>query len=263
MGDVRGYPDERAATAVTVPEALWIGALEISNKQFRRFDAGHVSGYFMKRYPGIDGPGIDLNGPDQPAVRVSWLRAMAFCRWLSDRTGLAFSLPTEAQWEYACRAGSASAFSFGGLDAEFSTFANLADRRMSLHPCVTGGVDSSITAFKGNGIFQESLDGGDVVCDARFDDKVIPTANVGSCRPNAWGLHDMHGNAAEWTRSVYRAYPCSGGEDGKPGRRTVRGGSFRDRPKRARSGFRLAFPEWQRVHNVGFRVVCEEPGEIQ
>ena len=262
MGDVNGCPDERAATAVQVRRPFWIGALEVTNEQFRRFTPNHVSGYFMKRYPGIDGPGLDLNGPRHPAVRVSWLQAMAFCQWLSGETGLAFSLPTEAQWEYACRSGSGAAFSFGPPDADFSSFANLADRRMSLHPCVTGGVDSSITAFKGNGIFQESLDGGDVVCDSRYDDGMIPTAKVGNYRPNAWGLHDMHGNAAEWTRSAYGEYPYSGEKGRNSARRTVRGGSFRDRPKRARSGFRLAFPEWQRVHNVGFRVVCEEPGGL-
>jgi len=260
MGDPRGYPDERAATVVTIPKPFWIGTFEVSNRQYRRLDPDHVSGYFMKRYPGIDGPGLDLNDPGQPAVRVSWLQAMAFCRWLSEKTGREFSLPTEAQWEYACRAGRATAFSFGAAEADFAPFANLADRRMSLHPCVTGGVDSSITAFKGNGIFQESLDGGDVICDARFDDKRIATAPVGSYRANAWGLHDMHGNAAEWTRSVYGAYPYAG-ETAGGGRRVVRGGSFRDRPKRARSGFRLAFPEWQRVHNVGFRVVCEGEGD--
>ena len=89
---------------------------------------------------------------------------------------------------------------------------------------------------------------------------LLVTASVGSYEPNAWGLYDMHGNAAEWTRSKYRPYPFA--EDARDADRNdeprvVRGGSFHDRPHRCRSSFRLSYPAWQRVHNVGFRVVCE------
>jgi formylglycine-generating enzyme required for sulfatase activity len=74
-------------------------------------------------------------------------------------------------------------------------------------------------------------------------------------------LHDLHGNAAEWTRSQYAAYPYRD-DDGRndpaaPGQRVVRGGSWFDRPQRCRSAFRLAYEPYQRVFNVGFRVVCE------
>jgi formylglycine-generating enzyme required for sulfatase activity len=72
----------------------------------------------------------------------------------------------------------------------------------------------------------------------------------------------MHGNAAEWTRSTYRPYPYHDDDgrnaDSPDGRKVVRGGSFYDRPKRCRSAFRLSYPAWQCVHNVGFRVVAEE-----
>ena len=73
----------------------------------------------------------------------------------------------------------------------------------------------------------------------------------------------MHGNAAQWTLTTYRPYPYAADKvDNGPsqGLKVVRGGSFYDRPNRARSAFRLAYPNWQRVFNVGFRVVCE-PGE--
>jgi formylglycine-generating enzyme required for sulfatase activity len=84
--------------------------------------------------------------------------------------------------------------------------------------------------------------------------------DVGSYRPNAWGLYDMHGNAAEWTRSVYAAYPYrddDGRNEVKPAaKRAVRGGSWYDRPKRCGSAFRLAYREYQPVYNVGFRIVC-------
>jgi hypothetical protein len=99
--------------------------------------------------------------------------------------------------------------------------------------------------------------------EARFDDQSLVTADVGSYRPNAWGLHDMHGNAWEWTRSAYRPYPYGEGDSRHTptaeDRIVVRGGSWRDRPKVARSGYRLSYPTWQRVYNVGFRVIIETP----
>jgi len=110
---------------------------------------------------------------------------------------------------------------------------------------------------------------------------------VGSYQANPWGLHDMHGNAAEWTRSLYKPYPYRE-DDGRNGaiadcqlpianlktqseienrkseitqRRVVRGGSWYDRADLARSGSRTSYWPWQRVFNVGFRVACElRPG---
>ena len=79
--------------------------------------------------------------------------------------------------------------------------------------------------------------------------------------PNAWGLHDLHGNAWEWTRSAYAPYPYRAGDGrngtSRPAARVVRGGSWYDRPTRCRSALRLIYPQYQRVYNVGFRVVCE------
>jgi formylglycine-generating enzyme required for sulfatase activity len=97
--------------------------------------------------------------------------------------------------------------------------------------------------------------------DARFNDGHLVTADVGSYRPNPWGLYDMHGNAWEWTRSNYRPYPYRA-DDGRndttdAGQKVARGGSWYDRPKRCRSAFRLSYPAWQRVYNVGFRIVVE------
>ncbi|MDP7290348.1 MAG: SUMF1/EgtB/PvdO family nonheme iron enzyme, partial [Phycisphaerae bacterium] len=97
--------------------------------------------------------------------------------------------------------------------------------------------------------------------DDRFDDRGLVTADVGGYKPNAWGLCDMHGNAAEWTRSALRPYPYKD-DDGrnlpKPADRlVVRGGSWRERPKRCTSAFRLGYEPWRKVYNVGFRVVVE------
>jgi formylglycine-generating enzyme required for sulfatase activity len=159
-----------------------------------------------------------------------------------------FRLPTEAEWEYACRAGSDSSLSYGAVGADFSKHANPADAAAALFYSVTGGVV----------VLQ------DIPADQRYDDGAIVTAPVGSYQPNLWGLHDMHGNAAEWTLSAYAAYPYRS-DDGRnditsDAPRVVRGGSFYDRPNRCRSSFRLSYPAWQKVHNVGFRVVCEENG---
>jgi formylglycine-generating enzyme required for sulfatase activity len=88
------------------------------------------------------------------------------------------------------------------------------------------------------------------------------SASVGTFRPNAWGLCDMHGNAAEWTRSKFQAYPWRAddgrNDEGGEEPRVVRGGAWSDRPAQARSAARLAYPPWRGVFNVGFRVVVED-----
>ncbi len=88
-------------------------------------------------------------------------------------------------------------------------------------------------------------------------------APVASFKPNAYGLYDMIGNVAEWTRSEYKPYPYKDNDSrNAPGSadtvRTVRGGSWRDRPERATSSWRWGYPAWRSVYNVGFRVVIED-----
>ncbi|MCK5172507.1 MAG: SUMF1/EgtB/PvdO family nonheme iron enzyme, partial [Planctomycetes bacterium] len=80
-------------------QPYWMGTCEISNAQFRKFDPAHTSRYYGKRHADRgDDKGLPLDDPYQPAIRVSWNRAMAFCRWLSKETGLDITLPTEEQW---------------------------------------------------------------------------------------------------------------------------------------------------------------------
>jgi formylglycine-generating enzyme required for sulfatase activity len=261
MGDQNGRADERPLATVSIDRDFWIGACEITNELYRLFDPGHDSGYFAKRFQGPDGPGLSLAGPGWPAVRVSWQRAIDFCRWLSRKTSMKFTLPTEAQGEYACRAGSQSPLTYGDLDADFSRWANVADESLSVSPKPTGGLESNIVAHFGKGILESAVFGGNVLCDIRFNDHAVATANVGGYGPNSWGIYDMHGNACEWTATTYKPYPYKA-DDGRndlneSGRKVVRGGSWCDRPIRCRSTFRLSYPAWQRVHNVGFRVVCE------
>jgi formylglycine-generating enzyme required for sulfatase activity len=253
MGGPDGGPDARPAAVVPIAEPFWMATCEVTNEQFRLFDREFDCRYYTKRHARSDDRGLPLNAPQQPALRVSWERAMAFCRWLSARTGRRFTLPTEAQWEYSCRAGSAAPLHYGDLDTDFTAWANLADLSFcdpekGDYVGITGGLEHAVLE-------------GSALGECRFDDGFVVTAPVGRFRPNAWGLYDMHGNAAEWTRTTYRAYPYLD-NDGRnalraEGRKVVRGGSFFDSPKRCRSAFRLAYPAWQRVFNVGFRVVCE------
>ena len=246
MGSQDGDSDESPPHVVAIPRDFWISACEITNAQFRCFDPQHCSGYFTKRSLSADGPGISMDEPQQPVVRVSWQRAMDFCAWLSARSGLRCTLPSEVEWEYACRAGGSADFNYGDPDADFSRHANMADAALQRLYTVTGGVV----------ILQ------DIASDTRFDDRGIATVEVGSYEPNAWGLYDMHGNAAEWTRSVFCPYPYRE-RSAEPAaisaddRMAVRGGSYSDRPRRCRAAFRISYPAWQRVHNVGFRVVAE------
>ncbi|MGB2808658.1 MAG: SUMF1/EgtB/PvdO family nonheme iron enzyme [Sedimentisphaerales bacterium] len=247
MGDQSGYRDERPVTAVKIEKPFWIGKFEITNEQYARFDPSHDSKYEHKgswMFEEWD-LGWDMNHPKQPVVRISWKEAMAFCRWLSERIGQKVSLPTESQWEWACRAGTDSPLSYGDLNTDFSEFGNMAD--YTIRDLVYDVRDQ----------YPPDL----VPRDARYNDKKLVTANIGSYKPNAWGLYDMHGNAWEWTRSTYRPYPYRA-NDGRNdidtfGRKVVRGGSWYDRPKRCRSAFRLSYPAWQKVYNVGFRVVVE------
>ena len=250
MGQAGGCPDESPPCVVRVPKAFWMGRFEVTNEQFAVFDPSHASGLahgdYIQFSPGERG--WTLSRPRQPVVRVSWKEAMAFCRWLSAKTGRRVTLPTEAQWEYACRAGTATPLSYGMPDSDFSRFANLSD-----------ATHQAIDRFGWSGRAQ-------VIppwrpADTRFNDHSRVSAPVGTYAPNPWGLHDMHGNVAEWTLSAYRPYPYRE-DDGRnhpggDGKRVVRGGSWYDRPDRCRSAFRQAYLPEQGVYDVGFRIVCE------
>jgi formylglycine-generating enzyme required for sulfatase activity/mono/diheme cytochrome c family protein len=253
MGDTSGAADERPVSRVRIDKPFWMGRLEVTNRQFARFDPQHDSRVEDKNTYQFGIHGYPANRPGQPVVRVTWRQAMDFCRWLSEQTGQKFSLPSEAQWEYACRAGTASPMFYGNLSSDFSKFANLADAKLTEFASDPYTVDRPLR----NPTKYDDW----IPKDARFNDGALIAVEPGRYQPNAWGLCDMHGNVAEWTRTAYRAYPYRG-DDGRDdpeaaGRKVVRGGSWRDRPYRSTSSYRLSYLPFQPVYNVGFRVVCE------
>jgi formylglycine-generating enzyme required for sulfatase activity len=245
MGDPQGPPDSREVSAVRIEKPFYMGRFEITNRQYQAFDPQHDSRYINRSSKDHYTPGYPANGLDQPVIRVTWEQARAFCQWLSEKTGERFTLPAEAQWEWASRAGSASPFWFGGGNPGFGKWANLAD--VSMKGFRTGyesrGKNFSFTHLP----YVREVDDGQMI-----------TAQVGQYKPNPWGLFDMHGNVAEWTLSTFKPYPYDNrnGVDGS-GLKVVRGGSWRELPERATSAFRLAYEPYQPVWDVGFRVVME------
>ena len=253
MGDLNGYPDEYPTAQIRIAKPFYMATTEISLEQFRQFDPQRRNGYYDMHNKDQVKPGYLMDSPNFPVIRVSWREAMEFCAWLSKKTGRKVTLPTEAQWEWACRAGSATPFSYGDLNTDFSTFANLGDRSLKL--LAVRGVNPQ--PVKNPDAFWDF-----VPKDDRFTDGALQLANIGSYRANPWGLKDMHGNVAEWTRSAYLPYPYNPALaeklDDANGKKSVRGGSWYDRPIHARSGFRQAYPAWQKVYNVGFRIIIED-----
>lgn len=181
-----------------------------------------------------DSPGFAQTAQD-PVVCVSWDDAQAYAAWLSQATGQHWRLPTEAEWEYAVRAQTTTA-RFWGEAAELACgYANVADQ-------------ASATRFNWDPIH---------AC----DDNQIYTAPVGRYRANAWNLHDMLGNAAEWTCSEYDrnagvtwVTQCARPE-AKTDPRTIRGGAWAHVPDWVRSAHRLGKPPAVRLNYVGFRLV--------
>jgi formylglycine-generating enzyme required for sulfatase activity len=261
MGSVKGANDEFPMAKVKIARPFWMGATEVSLKQFQQFNPKHKNGYYDMHYKDQVKPGYLMDNPDFPAIRVSWDEAMAFCAWLSKKTGKDATLPTEAQWEWACRAGTGTPFWYGDLNSNFSRKANMADKTIS--KLAVKGVNPQ--PIRNPDKFWDF-----VPKDSRFDDKVLHLARVEQYEPNPWGLHNMHGNVAEWTRNSYHSYPydpttASALTAGKQevnavalGKMVVRGGSWRERPNSCRSSFRLPYPNWQKVYNVGFRVIIED-----
>lgn len=210
--------DEAPAHKVVLSKAFYLGAHEVTNAQYERFDPDH------KKLRGKNGA---TKEDDEPVTFVTWQQAADFCAWLSKKEGKSYRLPTEGEWEYACRAGTKTAFSTG----------------------------DKLTAEQAN--LGKAKDG-----------KPLTTAvKVGSYKPNAWGLYDLHGNVAEWCHDWYGPYEA-GKQTDPVGRadgyvRVVRGWSCLELGKQstarfARSSNRSGHLPQDANRYTGFRVVLGE-----
>jgi len=172
----------------------------------------------------------NFKGDSRPVELVSWDEAMEFCARLSSHTGKTYRLPTEAEWEYACRAKTITPFHYGEA------------------------LDPELANYNGNFIYKNGLTG-------RYRQE---TTNVGSFGvANAFGLSDLHGNVSEWCldhwHPTYERAPTDASAwlvDGYEKYRVARGGSWNNYPSHCRSAARHRYYPDYRNNNVGFRVVC-------
>jgi formylglycine-generating enzyme required for sulfatase activity len=236
MGSPPDEPERRPGedqVQVTLTRGFWMGKFEVTQGQWKRVVGD------------LPGPPTAGAGEDFPVYAVNFAEAEGFCRRLTERAraagalpdGWEFRLPTEAQWEYACRAGTKTATAFGdSLNRRQANF---------------------------QGAPYRSAEGGPSLGRA---------APVGGYPANPWGLHDMHGNVFEWCRDWYHA-KLPGGADpdlyssratatanADGGRSRVRrGGCWADEGWPCRSAFRLRFEPERRSDHIGFRVVAVRP----
>ena len=258
MGSLEGAPDQRPRSLVRVAQPFWMAVTEVTNGQYALFDPQHDTRYIDMHSLDRVVPGHIANHPDQPVARVSWSEAMRLCQWMSRKTGLEVTLPTEAQWEWAARAGSETQFFYGTMDTDFGRFANLADQALRWYSMGYNGP----SALQRRNPYPPQMNF--PLHDERFRDTWFVVDYVGQTEANAWGLKDMVGNVSEWTRSSCRPYPYvddDGRNDGAGHERKVaRGGSWADRPADAGSSVRRAYEPWQKVYDVGMRVIVQDTG---
>ncbi len=261
MGSQTGYPDEQPRAVVRIPRPFAMGITEVTCAQYALFDPQHDNRYLVEDGKDHAVPGYIANHPDMPVMRISWQEAAEFCRWLSRKSGRTVRLPTEAEWEWAARAGSDSQFFYGDRSADFSRWANLADAsRRRTYVTWDGGSKIHLRRdYPADYLYP--------LRDDRFTDHWFIMDYVRQYPANPWGLHDMVGNVCEWTASDYASYPYrdddgrNAGDRGK--RKVARGGSWSDRPVSAGSSVRFAYESYQRVYNVGFRVVVDDVPESE
>lgn len=215
--------DEGPQHPVKISKGFYMGITQVTRAQYMAVRGSNPRLRFLK--------------PDKaelPVEQVSWSNAGGFCKKLSKIEGRSYRLPTEAEWEYACRAGTTTRFSFGDRDSDFPLY---------------GNIISVVT---------------DPARQIGFKDGYKMMAPVATFRPNGFGLYDMHGNVYEWCSDwygddYYSKSPIVDPNGPATGSgRVVRGGSWNCPPSQCRSAHRRRFPPHYKIHFVGFRVVLEE-----
>ena len=235
-GDAGGSEDEMLERKVTVASPFWIATRETTNELFNLFDPTHDSRLDSnERLHFGDGiaRGFPLNRPLQPVVRISQDEALAFCKWLSEKTGKTCTLPTEKQWEWAALFGKCDERGYAGKD--FSTLANLADTSYLLK-----------YASKEMPMWRPAA--------LNSEDGARVSADVGKYAPNAAGVYDLIGNVAEWTTTAWAAPK---GTTLSP-QLIAKGGGWRDRPKTATPFSKMPARGEMKFVDVGFRVIIED-----
>ena len=252
MGSYNGESDAYPTAKVKIDKPFWMGEMEITNQQFNAIYPDHDSRFVDQLWKDHVVQGYPANEPNQPVIRVNYNDAMDYCKQLSEKTGLNITLPTEAQWEWACRAGSDSDFWYGDMNTDFGKYENLADKTTLLF--AVSGVDPK--PMSPNSYWykyytylpkEEGVDDGQLI---QTGEKVYEA--------NPFGLYNMHGNVSEWTRSDYVPYPYNPKTKLTSDHKVVRGGSYIERPKFSTAYARKAYYPYQRVFNVGFRVIIED-----
>jgi formylglycine-generating enzyme required for sulfatase activity len=213
-----GYEDERPVHPVFLP-SFWLGKYPVTQAQWQAVMGGRPS--FCR-----------FHGPELPVENISWKEAATFCERLAKKTGRRYGLPSESQWEYACRAGTSTPFSLG--ETITTDYANY--------------VGEHLFREEPAGIYRHG------------------TTPVGSFLPNPWGLYDMHGQVWEFCADAWQPDYTGAPVDGSPrstgfrptgspvGCRAARGGSWHETPAHCRSAVRLQVAEDDRMEFYSLRV---------
>ncbi|MGD1904283.1 MAG: formylglycine-generating enzyme family protein [Geitlerinemataceae cyanobacterium] len=240
-GEPGAYEDEQPRHRVSL-ERFFLGQMAVTQAQWQA-----VAGYPQIETE-LKADPSRFKGGNRPVERVSWEEAREFCQRLSVRTGKDYRLPSEAQWEYGCRAGTETPFHFG----DFLT--------------------DELANYRATEVFNGSPEG-------KYRKE---TVEVGSFAPNAWGLHEMHGNVWEWCADDWhRSYdgaPTDGNAwlnenrtktteedetENSTKNKVLRGGSWNDFPRICRSAIRGNVSRADRDGYLGFRVCCVPPRALR
>ena len=248
------FKDEHPQHRVRITKSFYLGTYHVTRGQFRQFvkDTGYKTDAEKGENPGALGWDPDKKAfgfnakyswrnagfeqtDEHPLVDVSWNDAVAFCKWLSRKEGKTYRLPTEAEWEYACRAGTTTRYYSADDPETLAKVGNVAD-----------------ATFKAKFPYEKFT--------IKASDGYVFTSPVGKFKPNAFGLYDMHGNAWQWCADWYGAeyYAASPADDptgpDSGDDRVLRGGSWVNGPDGPRSADRDWITPDFRDSTTGFRV---------
>jgi formylglycine-generating enzyme required for sulfatase activity len=217
MGSKEDLREQPVHTVTVTP--FWLGKYTVTQTQYKAVMGANPSHF---------------NGVKRPVDSVSWHDSIRFCQLLSEKTGCIYRLPSEAEWEYACRAGTITSFYCGNMIT--ANFANFNRNKKTLSSLLSS------------------------------EQYLAETKKVGSTLPNAFGIYDMHGNIWEWCQDHWHTSYRKAPKDGSAWLtkkldtdRVVRGGSWGQGSEFCRSASRLYRHPDDRTNLIGFRVVCENP----